>query len=70
MISSADGEMLVALKPTHQPTANYMRALRRDLSQSFPGTTCFFLPADISSQVLSFGQSAPIDVRITGTSPQ
>ena len=66
MISSADGEMLVALKPAHKPTADYVRALRRDLATSFPGATFFFLPADISSQVLSFGQSAPIDVRITG----
>jgi multidrug efflux pump subunit AcrB len=66
MISSADGEMLVALKPNHRPTEGYVRALRRDLSASFPGTTFFFLPADISGQVLSFGQSAPIDVRITG----
>jgi multidrug efflux pump subunit AcrB len=66
MISSADGEMLIALKATHRPTADYRRALRRDLIQSFPGTTCFFLPADISNQVLSFGQSAPIDVRLTG----
>jgi multidrug efflux pump subunit AcrB len=66
MISSADGEMLVALKPGHKPTADYVRALRRDLAASFPGTTFFFLPADISSQVLSFGQSAPIDVRLTG----
>ncbi len=60
--------MLVALKPGHAPTASYVRALRRDLNASFPGTTFFFLPADISGQVLSFGQSAPIDVRITGPS--
>ena len=66
MISSADGEMLVALKPRHRPTEDYVRTLRRDLHTSFPGATFFFLPADISSQVLSFGQSAPIDVRITG----
>ncbi len=68
MISSADGEMLVALKPKHQPTAGYLQALRRDFAASFPETTFFSLPADISSQVLSFGQSAPIDVRITGPS--
>src|SRR5882672_7434924 len=68
MISSADGEMLVALKRKHQPTAGYMHALRRDFASSFPDSTFFFLPADISSQVLSFGQSAPIDVRITGPS--
>jgi multidrug efflux pump subunit AcrB len=52
----------------HQPTVGYQRALRRSLATSFPATTFFFLPADISSQVLSFGQSAPIDVRITGPS--
>jgi multidrug efflux pump subunit AcrB len=68
MISSADGEMLVALKTKHRPTAEYVRALRRDLPASFTGSTFFFLPADISSQVLSFGQSAPIDVRMTGPS--
>jgi multidrug efflux pump subunit AcrB len=68
MISSADGEMLVALKAAHRPTADYVRTLRRDFAKSFPDTTFFFLPADISSQVLSFGQSAPIDVRITGPS--
>ena len=68
MVSSADGEMLVALKPKHEPTARYVRALRRDLGASFPGVTFFSLPADISSQVLSFGQSAPIDVRVTGPS--
>ena len=66
MVSSADGELLVAMKPDHAPTAGYVRALREDLARSFPGSTFFFLPADISSQVLSFGLSAPIDVRITG----
>jgi multidrug efflux pump subunit AcrB len=66
MISSADGELLVALKPGHRPTAGYRHTLRRELSQAFPGVTFFFLPADISSQVLSFGQSEPIDVRLTG----
>jgi len=66
MISSADGEMLVSLKPKHGPTANYVRALRRDLHDTFPAATFFFLPADISTQVLNFGLSAPLDVRFTG----
>ncbi|HEY3255260.1 MAG TPA: efflux RND transporter permease subunit, partial [Polyangiaceae bacterium] len=66
MISAADGEMLVALGAKHRPTADYRRALRRDLSRAFPDVTFFFLPADISNQVLSFGQSEPIDVRLTG----
>jgi multidrug efflux pump subunit AcrB len=66
MISSADGEMLVSLTPKHGPTANYIRALRRDLHDQFPNATFFFLPADISTQVLNFGLSAPLDVRFIG----
>ena len=66
MISSADGEMLISLKPKHGPTAGYVRALRRDLNATFPQATFFFLAADISTQILNFGLSEPIDVRFTG----
>jgi multidrug efflux pump subunit AcrB len=66
MISSADGEMLISLKPQHRPTSEYVHALRKDLGEKFPDATFFFLPADISTQVLNFGLSAPIDVRLTG----
>jgi CzcA family heavy metal efflux pump len=66
MISTADGEILVSLKPNHRPTADYVGALRKDLSASFPQVTFFFLPADITTQTLNFGLSAPIDVQITG----
>src|SRR5712691_2035659 len=66
MISSADGEMLISLTPKHGPTAGYVRALRRDLNSAFPQATFFFLAADISTQILNFGLSAPVDVRLTG----
>jgi multidrug efflux pump subunit AcrB len=66
MISSADGEMLISLKAKHHPTQQYVQALRRDLREAFPSATFFFLPADISTQILNFGLSAPIDVRLTG----
>jgi multidrug efflux pump subunit AcrB len=66
MISSADGEMLIALTPRHRPTAEYVTALRRDLRDSFPRATFFFLPADIATQVLNFGASAAINVRLSG----
>src|SRR5207244_1784123 len=66
MISSADGEMLVSLKPKHAPTAQYVQALRKDLAATFPQATFFFLAADISTQILNFGLSAPVDVRLTG----
>src|SRR5712664_3660029 len=65
MISSADGEMLISLKPKHGPTADYVHALRRDLNATFPQATFFFLAADISTQILNFGLSSPDDVRLT-----
>src|SRR5256885_7225723 len=35
-ISSADGEILVALNPNHKPTAQYVRILREKLHHDFP----------------------------------
>ena len=55
MISSADGEILIALKKEHRPSADYVRTLRRTLFEAYPETTFFFLePGDISTQVLNF----------------
>jgi multidrug efflux pump subunit AcrB len=66
MISSADGEILVSLRTPHAPTADYARKLRGDLAGRFPNLQFFFLPADIATQVLNFGLSAPIDVQLAG----
>ena len=33
LISSADAQILISLKPGHAPTADYMRALRDDAAQ-------------------------------------
>ncbi len=66
MISAADGEIMVTLSEGHRPTAEHVRALRRRMAAEFPELICFFLAADISSQVLNFGISAPIDIKITG----
>jgi len=67
---SSDADILVALKPDHAPTAGYLRQLRVRLPQEFPGTVFGFLPADIVSQILNFGVPAPIDIQISGPSPQ
>jgi multidrug efflux pump subunit AcrB len=66
LISPADAQILIALKPGHEPTADYMRALRVKLRQAYPDTTFFFLAPDISTQVLNFGLAAPIDVQVVG----
>jgi multidrug efflux pump subunit AcrB len=65
-IGGMDADVLIALKPDHHPTAGYMRQLRRILPHDFPGSSFYFQPADIVSQVLNFGLSAPIDVQIEG----
>src|SRR5437588_148094 len=69
-ISSADGEILVALNPKHKPTAQYVRILREKLHHDFPDMEFFFSAPDIVSQILNFGIPAPIDIQITGRDPK
>jgi multidrug efflux pump subunit AcrB len=66
LVSSADGQIYMALNHDHAPTAGYVRELRRVLNRTYPGTTFFFLAPDISTQVLNFGIAAPIDVQVVG----
>jgi multidrug efflux pump subunit AcrB len=66
LVSPADADVMIALKPEHAPTEGYVRALRKRLTHDFPDTTFFFLAPDISTQVLNFGLPAPIDVQIKG----
>jgi multidrug efflux pump subunit AcrB len=66
LISPSDGQILIALKEDHKPTADYVRKIRAKLHQDYPESTIFFLAPDISTQVLNFGLAAPIDVQIVG----
>ncbi len=65
-VGPEDGDILISLKEGHAATAGYVKILRTVLPQSFPGSTFSFLPADIVSQILNFGQPAPIDVQVAG----
>ncbi len=70
MVSSADGEILVALREDRRSsTAADVHRLRAALRRALPEATVFFLPADISTQVLNFGLSAPVDVQLVGPQP-
>jgi multidrug efflux pump subunit AcrB len=62
----SDTEILVSLKPEHGPTGDMMRRLRSSLPQEFPGLEFYFQPADMVSQTLNFGLSAPIDIQFSG----
>jgi multidrug efflux pump subunit AcrB len=67
-ISNADGDILIALNKEKQraPTSEYEAMLRKDLHEHFPDTTFFFLPANITTQILNFGLPAPIDLQVVG----
>ena len=66
LISSADGQVSIALNADHRPTEEYVHALRTVLRSTYPDCTFFFLAPDISTQVLNFGLPAPIDVQVVG----
>jgi multidrug efflux pump subunit AcrB len=63
LLGAEDGDIMVSLNEKHHPTADYVRELRRELPREFPGTHFYFLPADITTQILNFGLPAPIDVQ-------
>lgn len=65
-ISTADGQILIALNPNHAPTLEYVNRLRGVLRDRHPDTTFFFLAPDIATQVLNFGIAAPIAVQFAG----
>jgi multidrug efflux pump subunit AcrB len=62
--SSMDADILIALNKGHKPTDEYIRRIRKGLRDNFPGCASYFQSADIVSQVLNFGTSAPIDIQI------
>jgi CzcA family heavy metal efflux pump len=66
LVGAGDADIMVSLKEKHHPTEDYVRELRRTLPREFPGTTFYFLPADMVTQVLNFGLPAPIDIQIEG----
>jgi multidrug efflux pump subunit AcrB len=65
-IGPQDADILIALKPGHHPTAGYEKQIRAAVEREFPGVLVYFQAADIVSQVLNFGLSAPIDAQISG----
>ena len=69
-IGPQDADLLIQLKPDHQPTAMYQDKIRDLLKRRFPNITAYFQAADIVSQVLNFGLPAAIDAQINGNDLQ
>jgi multidrug efflux pump subunit AcrB len=66
-VGPGDADIMIALRADrHRPTAEYVRMLRAQLRDEFPGTTFAFLPSDIVNQILNFGLPAPLDVQVVG----
>ncbi|HVN90174.1 MAG TPA: efflux RND transporter permease subunit [Candidatus Binataceae bacterium] len=65
-IGPQDADVLISLKPEHHSTKSYQSQIRRMVKEKFPDVLVYFQAADIVSQVLNFGLSAPIDVQISG----
>jgi multidrug efflux pump subunit AcrB len=65
-IGPQDADLLISLKPSHHPTAQYQQKIRAMVGEEFPDVRVYFQAADIVSQVLNFGLSAPIDAQVSG----
>ncbi len=66
-VSSADGEILVALKHDRKHGAQeYMKRLRKVLPEQFPELTFYFQPGDMQTQILNLGLPTPIDIKVFG----
>ena len=66
-VGPGDADIMIALRADrHRPTAEYVRMLRAQMRDDFPGTTFAFLPSDIVNQILNFGLPAPLDVQVVG----
>ena len=66
LAGSSDADITVSLQKNHKATADYIRQLRLQLHQQFPGVVFYFLPADITTQTINFGIPAPFDIQVTG----
>ena len=65
-IGPGDADIQVELNEKHRPVKEYIRMLRAQLPQDFPGVSFYNLPVDIVTQILNFGLPAPIDIQIVG----
>ena len=64
-IGPADAEMIISLNDDRsKSTAEYIRLLRDDFRQKFPGVSFAFQPADIVNRILNLGLPAAIDVQV------
>jgi multidrug efflux pump subunit AcrB len=67
IVGLQDSDIFITLNDNHSATADYVRTLRERLPRLFPSVTFSFPPPDITSQILNFGNPAPLDIQVSGT---
>ena len=65
-IGPQDADLQIELSEKHHPSLGYIRKIREAVNEQLPGVQIYSQAADITSQVLNFGLSAPIDVQFQG----
>jgi multidrug efflux pump subunit AcrB len=65
-VGGEDAELRISLRRGHHPSAGLAERLRRELPARFPGAEFWFEPADVISQVLSFGLPAELEAEVVG----
>ena len=65
-IGPQDADLQIELSKTHHPSLGYIEKIRRAVNERMPGVQIYSQAADITSQVLNFGLSAPIDIQFQG----
>jgi multidrug efflux pump subunit AcrB len=65
-IGPQDADLQIELSEKHHPSLGYIAKIREAVNEQLPGVLIYSQAADITSQVLNFGLSAPIDVQFQG----
>jgi multidrug efflux pump subunit AcrB len=65
-IGPQDADLQIELSEKHRPSLGYIKKIREAVNEQLPGVQIYSQAADITSQVLNFGLSAPIDVQFQG----
>lgn len=65
-IGPQDADLQIELSKKHHPSLGYIKKIRQTVNERMPGMQIYSQAADITSQVLNFGLSAPIDVQFQG----
>jgi multidrug efflux pump subunit AcrB len=65
-VGPQDADLQIELSKQHHPSLGYIKKIRAAVNEQMPGVQIYSQAADITSQVLNFGLSSPIDVQFQG----